>query len=68
MIKVLKIEFFEGAILKNTYVLKCIFWGSNFDAHLCSEMYFFEGTILKALMFWNAFFVGAFILKFMVAD
>ena len=31
---------FEGAVLKSTYVLKCIFWGSNLEEHLCSEMYF----------------------------
>ena len=30
---------FEGAILKGIYVLKCIFWGSNLEEHLCPEMY-----------------------------
>ena len=29
--------FSEGAIKICTYVLKCIFWGSNFEKHLCSE-------------------------------
>ena len=40
--------FFEGLILRSTYIFKCIFWGSNFEEHLCFEMHFW-----RALMFWN---------------
>ena len=42
-------------ILK-TAVLKCTFWGSNFELHLCSEMYFLREQFWSAPLFWNTFF------------
>ena len=49
-----------------TKVLKCIFWGSNFEEHLCSEMYF-----LKEQLFWSLLLpirVAAALCFFMIAD
>ena len=40
-------------------VLKRIFWGDNFNVHLCCEMYYLRKQFQKALTFWNAFFEGA---------
>ena len=40
--------FFEEAILKSSYFLKCIFRGSNFEEHLCFKMYF-----LRKQLFWS---------------
>ena len=51
-----------------TYVFKCIFWGSNFEEHLCFEMHFLREQFKCTLMFWNVFFEGAIYLEFMIAD
>ena len=42
-----------------TYSLKCIFWGSKFDVHLCSEVYFFKGVILMCTYIWKCIFWGS---------
>ena len=45
---------FTKNILK-TAVLKCTFWGSNFEVHLCSEMHFLREQFWSVPLFWNAF-------------
>ena len=58
MIKVLKCIFW-GSNFEEHLRFECIFCGSNFDVHLHSEMHFLREQFWKALMFWNIFFEGA---------
>ena len=51
---------FEGAILMCAYVLKFIFWGSDFEEHLCFEMHF-----LRQQLFWSLWLL---LYAFIVAD
>ena len=53
-------------IFLETKVLKYIFWGSNFQAPPCFEMYFLREHFLSSPMFWNAFFEGAIIFNFLI--
>ena len=49
--------FFEGAILKNIYLLKCIFWGSNLWLliSVTAALYFYGCWIVWLLIFWQSY-------------
>ena len=43
--------FFEGAILKSTYVLKCIFWGRDFLEFMVAALHFYGCWIVWLLIY-----------------
>ena len=69
--KIWSLRIYPNCYKKNLMikVLKCIFWGSNFEEHLRFGMHFLWEQFWCALTFWNAFFERAilkstFVLKY----